>query len=104
MNTKVIRDVQDAGRIRVQMAKLAPVVIDHGQVAYTGTPEGFVDRAQGRVWVSDEPDPRAELSWRAGDGRLRHIGDPPTAAELIAPTLEDAYLLEVGRDAEEMAA
>lgn len=74
------------------------VVLDHGKVAYHGTPERFVDRAKGRVWVSDEPDSRAELSWRAGDGRFRHIGDPPAGAELIAATLEDAYLLEVGGD------
>jgi ABC-2 type transport system ATP-binding protein len=76
----------------------ALVVIDHGQVIFTGTPEGFVDRARGRVWISDEPDSRAELSWRAGDGRFRHIGDPPTGAEFIAPTLEDAYLVEVGTE------
>lgn len=80
------------------------VVLDHGQVLYAGPPEGFVDRASGRVWVSDEPDPRAELSWRAADGRFRHIGDPPTGAEVIAATLEDAYLLEVGSEETQAAA
>jgi hypothetical protein len=31
-----------------------------------------------------------------GHGRVPHIGVPPTGAILVAPTLEDAYLLLLG--------
>jgi ABC-2 type transport system ATP-binding protein len=31
-----------------------------------------------------------------GDGRHRHIGEPPAGAELMTPTIDDAYLLMVG--------
>jgi ABC-2 type transport system ATP-binding protein len=34
----------------------------------------------------------ATVSWRQGDGRHRHVGEPPAGAELLAPTLEDGYL------------
>jgi ABC-2 type transport system ATP-binding protein len=46
------------------------------------------------VWAAGERDDRAHLSWRGGDNRWRHIGDsPPAGAELVAPTVEDGYLL-----------
>jgi ABC-2 type transport system ATP-binding protein len=61
--------------------------------------------ARGRVWIADDRDPAARLSWRTGEGRHRHIGDSPADAELVEPTIEDAYLLLVGRRAiEEEAA
>jgi ABC-2 type transport system ATP-binding protein len=28
-----------------------------------------------------------------GAGHYHHVGDPPTGAELVEPTIEDAYLL-----------
>ena len=72
------------------------VVIDAGRVLFHGTPAGLADSAAGRVWRSDEREPGASLAWAAGDGSIRQIGDPPTGAELVPPTVEDAYLVLVG--------
>ena len=46
----------------------------------------------------------AQLSWRTGDGRHRHLGDAPAGAELVEPTLEDGYLLLRGGVAHAVAA
>ena len=73
------------------------VVIDAGRVLFDGTPEAMIEAARGRVWVSDQPDARARLSWRTGLGHHRLIGDPPQGAVLADPALEDAYLLLIGR-------
>jgi ABC-2 type transport system ATP-binding protein len=73
------------------------VVMDRGQVLFDGTPAAMIDQARGRVWVSDEPDPGARLSWRTGMGHHRMIGEPPPGATLVDPALEDAYLLLIGR-------
>ena len=73
------------------------VVIDAGRVLFDGTPEAMIEAARGRVWVSDQPDARARLSWRTGLGHHRLIGDPPPGATLAEPALEDAYLLLIGR-------
>jgi ABC-2 type transport system ATP-binding protein len=70
------------------------VVLLRGRVRFAGTPAGLAGTAAGRVWAADERDRRAHLSWRGGDGRWRHIGaHPPVGAELVAPTVEDGYLL-----------
>jgi ABC-2 type transport system ATP-binding protein len=45
------------------------------------------------VWLADHPDPAALVSWRSGSGRHRHVGEAPPGAELIAPTVQDGYLL-----------
>jgi ABC-2 type transport system ATP-binding protein len=75
------------------------VVIDGGTVLAEGAPADLTDAARGRVWVSDQRDPGARLAWLSGDGRTRQIGDPPAGAELADPRIEDAYLLLVGRHA-----
>jgi len=70
------------------------VVLLQGRVHFTGTPAELAAAAAGRVWAADGRDDRAHLSWRGGDGRWRHIGDaPPAGAELVAPTVEDGYLM-----------
>ena len=70
------------------------VVLLRGQVHFAGSPAGLAATAAGRVWAAGERDDRAHLSWRGGDNRWRHIGDhPPAGAELVAPTVEDGYLL-----------
>jgi len=80
-------------------------VMDSGQVLFDGAPPELAEMARGRVWIADERDPRARLSWRTGEGRHRHIGDAREGAELVEPTIEDAYLLLVGHRAiEEEAA
>jgi ABC-2 type transport system ATP-binding protein len=70
------------------------VVLLRGQVRFAGTPAELAATATGRVWAADERDPHAQLSWRGGDNRWRHIGDGvPDGAELVTPSVEDGYLL-----------
>jgi len=71
-------------------------VVDNGSVLFDGPAPALAERASGRVWLSGGPDDGARLSWRTGDGRQRHIGDPPGGADLAEPTIEDGYLLLVG--------
>lgn len=73
------------------------IVIDRGMVRFAGLSSELTAMAARRVWQSDAPDPAARLSWLTGDGHYRHIGHPPSDADLVAPTLEDGYLLLVGR-------
>jgi ABC-2 type transport system ATP-binding protein len=72
------------------------VVIDGGRILHDETPEALVERARGHVWLADEADPGARVSWRTGSGQHRLIGDPPAGATLAEPALEDAYLLLIG--------
>ena len=70
------------------------VVLLQGRVQFAGTPAELAATARGQVWAADGRDLSAHLSWRGGDGRWRHVGDqPPAGAELVAPTVEDGYLL-----------
>jgi ABC-2 type transport system ATP-binding protein len=71
------------------------VVLDAGRVRFTGTPAQRTAIAAGRVWASGTRDPAATVAWRAGDGMLRNLGTAPVGADLLSPTLEDAYLLLV---------
>jgi len=56
-------------------------------------PQDLVATATGSVWMADQPDPRALAHWRTGNGRYRHVGREHVGAELLSPSLEDAYLL-----------
>ncbi|HUR51296.1 MAG TPA: ATP-binding cassette domain-containing protein [Mycobacteriales bacterium] len=70
------------------------VVLDAGRVCFNGTVRELLQRAEGCVWLADEPHPSAVSTWRTGTGRYRNLADPaPPGAELVEPTLEDAYLL-----------
>jgi ABC-2 type transport system ATP-binding protein len=80
------------------------VVLDHGQITFDGAPSGLAALATGHVWVDAQPDQRALVSWRTGDGRHRMIGEAPVGAELIAPTVQDGYLLLSGGIPEEVSA
>jgi ABC-2 type transport system ATP-binding protein len=80
------------------------VVLDRGKVTFDGPPPSLAGMAAGRVWVDDRPDPAAIVSWRTGEGRHRMVGDPPAGAELIAPTVQDGYLLLNGGVPEEVVA
>jgi ABC-2 type transport system ATP-binding protein len=80
------------------------IVMDHGSVTFDGGTSQLAAIAAGRVWLDERPDPRAVVSWRTGDGRHRNVGDPPSGAELLAPTVQDGYLLLSGSLAEEPAA
>jgi ABC-2 type transport system ATP-binding protein len=71
-------------------------VIHQGRAQFTGTPTELTAQAAGRVWTDTQRSPAALAAWRTGDGAYRNVGDPPAGAELIPPTLEDAYLLLMG--------
>ncbi len=49
------------------------VVLDRGRVRYDGPVTELVDQAAGRVWLADQPDPAATVSWRTGTGRYRNV-------------------------------
>lgn len=80
------------------------VVLAQGRVHFEGTPAALTARAAGRVWSSTERDPNALAGWRTGTGSFRNIGDPPTGAELLEPTLEDGYLLTLDGESAEVTA
>jgi ABC-2 type transport system ATP-binding protein len=82
----------------------AVVVLLAGRVRFCGTPAELAALAGGRVWLAPDRDPAAELSWRAGDGRWRHIGTAPPDAELVVSTAEDGYLVLSGAAGREGAA
>jgi ABC-2 type transport system ATP-binding protein len=70
------------------------VVLDRGRVRYDGAVTELVDRAAGRVWLADQPDPAATVSWRTGTGRYRNVAaEARDDVEHVEPSLEDAYLL-----------
>ena len=75
------------------------IVMRDGRAVFDGTPAQLSALARGRVWIAEQRDPRAKLWWRTAEGRHRHVGDPPSAAQLVDPTLEDGYLLLVGHQA-----
>ena len=79
------------------------VVLDAGRVLFRGAPSELAASARGRVWRSDAREPGADLAWVAGDGSTRQIGSPPSGADLVEPTVEDAYLVLVGAKALEPA-
>jgi len=81
------------------------IVLDGGEMVFAGAPRELAEVARDRVWLSDERSGGAELSWLNGDGRHRHVGHtPPPRAELVPPTLEDGYLLLLGRESLAVAA
>jgi ABC-2 type transport system ATP-binding protein len=76
------------------------IVLDDGFVRYDGQVTELVDRAAGRVWLADAPDPAASVSWRTGTGRYRNVAEQArTGVEYVEPSLEDAYLLLRGNAA-----
>jgi ABC-2 type transport system ATP-binding protein len=74
-------------------------VLHDAAVRFEGTPRQLAEVARGRVWLADDRAGGAELAWRTGEGRHRHIGAAPPGAELVEPTLEDGYLALLGRGA-----
>ncbi|GAA1929955.1 ATP-binding cassette domain-containing protein [Nocardioides marmoribigeumensis] len=80
------------------------VVVNRGQSLFDGTVEELTALAEGRVWLDDRRDPRAQAAWRLSGGVFHHVGDPPAGAELVAPAIEDAYLLLLGPDATQESA
>lgn len=76
----------------------AVLVLDAGRIRYEGTPNKLAAGAAGRVWVAADRHESARLAWRDADGRWRHVGEEvPLDADLVEPTVADAYLLLLGR-------
>lgn len=69
------------------------LVLDEGRLTFVGTPKVLAEKAAGRTWVQAEVPLASRAHWRQADGRHRCLGDPPPGAELVAPTVEDGYLL-----------
>ena len=72
------------------------IVLLGGTIRFDGTPRALAELATGRVWLATERDPAAQLAWITAEGRIRHIGEPPSGVDLVEPTVEDAYLLLTG--------
>ncbi len=85
------------------------IVLDQGRVRYDGQVTELVRQAAGRVWLADQPDPAATVSWRTGTGRYRNVAaHARDGVEHVEPSLEDAYLMLRGelpdsKPAEEVA-
>ncbi len=81
------------------------IVVHAGRTLFGGTPAELVATAQGRVWLDATRSPDARIAWRTGTGLHRNIGDvPPPQAELVRPSVEDAYLLLLGDESAAVAA
>ena len=99
LSTHIIEDVQSVcDRL---------VVIHHGQILFTGTPEQLIQSAAGHVGVFWEQDAAQKeglhITARVNTGRgvrCRAVSDIlPPFAEPSEPTLEDAYLYLISREA-----
>ena len=99
LSTHIIEDVQSVcDRL---------VVIHHGQILFTGTPEQLIQSAAGHVGVFWKQDAAQEeglhITARVNTGRgvrCRAVSDIlPPFAEPSEPTLEDAYLYLISREA-----
>ena len=99
LSTHIIEDVQSVcDRL---------VVINHGQIRFTGTPEQLIASAAGHVGVFWEKDERQEqglhITARVNTSqgvRCRAVADQlPPYAQAEEPTLEDAYLYLISREA-----
>ena len=75
------------------------LVLIAGRLAFAGSPADLAAVADGQVWLDDAEDPRALRSWATAEGAYRHVGDPPSGAAVVPPTLEDGYLLLARRAA-----
>jgi len=80
------------------------LVMDAGQIRFDGTPRELALSAEGKVWLSADKPSGAHIYWRTTEGTFRGVGEIPPGAELIAPTIEDGYLLIVGAAALESEA
>ena len=99
LSTHIIEDVQSVcDRL---------VVIDHGKILFTGTPEQLIESAAGHVGVFWEKDEKQEqglhITARVNTSqgvRCRAVADKlPRYAQAEEPTLEDAYLYLISREA-----
>ena len=99
LSTHIIEDVQSVcDRL---------VVLDHGKILFSGTPEQLIASAAGHVGVFWEKDEMQEqglhITARVNTSRgirCRAVADKlPPYAQAEEPTLEDAYLYLISREA-----
>ena len=99
LSTHIIEDVQSVcDRL---------VVIDHGQILFTGTPEQLIQAAEGHVGVFWEREASQEqglhITARVNTSqgvRCRAVADAlPAYVQRSEPSLEDAYLYLISREA-----
>jgi ABC-2 type transport system ATP-binding protein len=70
------------------------IVLDDGAIRFDGTVADLITTARGRVHIAPAPAPGVLNSWRTGTGSMRSVGGRPGPdAQLVEPTVEDAYLL-----------
>jgi ABC-2 type transport system ATP-binding protein len=92
--------VEDVAAVCTQV-----VVLWQGRVRFRGSPSELRQLADGQVWSSPEDGRDAFASWRTESGVYRVLGPRPSpAAEPVAATVEDGYLLVCARSREEAAA
>jgi ABC-2 type transport system ATP-binding protein len=93
--------VEDVAAVCTQV-----VVLWQGRVRFMGTPSELRQLADGQVWSSREAGRgEAVSSWRTESGAYRVLGPRPSqAAEPVAPTVEDGYLLVCARARQDAAA
>ena len=101
LSTHIVSDVEATATTIALLAK--------GRLVFVGDADSLLTRAQGAVWEcmvapSELPALKARHALSAAVRRNGHVlarlvGDEPPAAESrpAAPTLEDAYLFELGR-------
>lgn len=98
LSTHIIEDVQS---VCDQL-----IVIDHGQILFTGTPEALTAMARGHVGIFAGDLTRAEgceITSRVNTAQgviCRGVADVlPDAAQPVEPTLEDAYMYLMMKEA-----
>ena len=99
LSTHIIEDVQSVCN--------ALVVLHEGRVRFAGEPDRLVAMAEGHVGVFRETDPAQEQGLRitsrvntAGGVVCRAIAQTlPTFASPVEPTLEDAYIFLLAKEA-----
>lgn len=69
------------------------LVMRAGRILFHGSPAALVEVARDRVWESERRDDPALLSWMTATGTFRHVGEPPSGAVVLEPTIDDGYLL-----------
>ncbi|MBW6438080.1 ABC transporter ATP-binding protein [Actinoplanes hulinensis] len=75
------------------------VVMSGGRVVFEGSPRELAGVADGQVWLSESPPQGNTAYWRNADGLYRAIGQQPDGAEATRPSIEDGYLMLLGRAA-----
>lgn len=103
LSTHVVADVESACG--------ALAVLDRGRIVFTGTPDELARRAEGKVWsLTLPPDELGRLQGvrilarrQTDEGvQIRCLADRPplSSARPVPPSLEDGYMVTVGRSAE----